>query len=212
MRGLAGGGGPAAGPQSSGGRATMVNEQASWISSQRSLLRPRRWGDVGRWGALVQELLAAGVLIPPGGRHLDDKAAVAQVVDHLAVGVGAGIGPEGPALARAVALSGLEQADDRHLAQVLQGVDGAASEVAGDRIRQIQVLQGKGMGGSTGMGIAATVPAAAAGRGRLLRGCGRRWSSSGCWRCCRLKQRELGVHQRESSSGTGASAWLHGDN
>jgi hypothetical protein len=40
-------------------------------------------------------------------------------------------------------------------------VDGAAGEVAGDRIRQIQVLQGKGMGCSTGMGIAAAGPAAA---------------------------------------------------
>ena len=49
--------------------------------------------------ALSQQLLSTGVEIPPGGRRLDRKAVVPQVVGDLAIGVGAGVGAKRAAIA-----------------------------------------------------------------------------------------------------------------
>ena len=89
--------------------------------------------------------------IPPGGRHLDREARITQVVHDLAVGVGAAVGAKGAATGGIEALGGLEQADDRHLAQILERMDGTAGEVARDRVGQIEVLQRQGVGGRAGM-------------------------------------------------------------
>lgn len=64
---------------------------------------------------------------------------VSQVVGDLAVGIGAGIGPKRPPTRAIEASSGLQQADHRDLAQVIKGMGGAAREVAGDLVGQIQV-------------------------------------------------------------------------
>ena len=50
--------------------------------------------DLPHWCPQPQQLLPPRMQLPPGGWHLDQKALIAQVVIHLAVGIGAGIGPE----------------------------------------------------------------------------------------------------------------------
>jgi hypothetical protein len=104
------------------------------------------------WRAtLPQELLSTGKGVPPGRRHLDRKAVVPQVVGDLAVGIGAGIGPKRAAARAIEASSGLEQADHRDLAQVIKGMGGAAGEVSGNFVGQVQVRQRQGVNGGVGV-------------------------------------------------------------
>jgi len=126
-----------------GDRACLLNLLPS-LGADAELL-----GNLGGCGALAQQLLPAGMQIPPGGRHLDRKARITQIVHDLAVGVGASVGAKRATAGGIEALGGLEQSDDCHLAQILERVDGASGEVAGDRVGQIEVLQRQGVGGRT---------------------------------------------------------------
>ena len=55
---------------------------------------PQPLGDFSRSSPQPQQLLSSGMKLPPRGRHLDQEALVAEIVIHLPVGVGAGVGPE----------------------------------------------------------------------------------------------------------------------
>ena len=93
-----------------------------------------------------QQLLPAGVEVAPGGRHLDGKAVVPQVVGNLAVGVGAGVGAKRAPTRTIEAGGGLEQADHRELTQIIKGMGRAPGEVAGDLVGQLELLQRQGVG------------------------------------------------------------------
>jgi len=101
--------------------------------------------------SLPLHLLAPGVEVPPGRRHLDRKAVVPQVVGDLAVGVGAGVGPKRTPTRAIEASRRLQQADYRELTQIIEGMGSAAGKVAGDLLCQIQVGQRQGVGGGMGM-------------------------------------------------------------
>ena len=120
---------------------------------------------------LPQQLLTTGVGVPPGGRHLDRKTMVPQVVGDLSVGVGAGVGAK-RAPARAIEASRrLEQPDHRELAQIIEGMGGAPGEVAGDLVRKIKVGQRQGVGGGVRIARAVSTGPRAAGpeaEGELL--------------------------------------------
>ena len=45
-------------------------------------------GQLARREALAQELLPAGMQVPPGGWHLDGEPRVPQEVNYFAVGIG----------------------------------------------------------------------------------------------------------------------------
>lgn len=87
------------------------------------------------------ELLATGVEIPTGRRHLDRKSVIPQVVGDLAVGEAAGVGAKRVPARSIEAARRRKQTDHRELAQVIEGMGGAAGEVAGDLVGEIEMRQ-----------------------------------------------------------------------
>ena len=98
-----------------------------------------------------QELLAAGVEIPPGRRQLDRKAVIPQEVGDLAVGEAAGVGAKRAPARSIEAAHRFKQTDHRESAQVIEGMGGAAGKVAGDLVGEIEMRQRQGMYGGMGM-------------------------------------------------------------
>ena len=97
------------------------------------------------------KFLPTGIEIPPGRRHLDRIAVVAQVMGDLAIGKGSPIRPELAPTTAVKAERGLEQPDHRQLAQVIKRMAGAPGEIASDLVGQVPMGQGQGMGGCVGM-------------------------------------------------------------
>ena len=92
--------------------------------------------------SLPQQLMPAGVEIPPGWRHLDRVAVIAQILGDLPIVKGAAVRSKLPPTGAVKAQRCLEQPDHHQLAKVLIGVAGTPSGFAGDLVGQITVREG----------------------------------------------------------------------